>query len=330
MVERFNIRNLLPAYAVLVWICILVPNSACAQKVSMALDTSEIALGDQTVLTIAAIRDPMNGAGPFVWPVWEDTLTRGLEIIKVQELDTVAVELPNGNAGILVAQQLIVTHWDSGVHTISPIPLIWKGDTILSNAVILKVTMPQVGKAGEIAGHAPIRQTEWSWQERMQQWLPGLLASIAILAFGAWTWRKWKQRVPFERPETIVPKAPLEAAHVIALRTLENIKKTAIWKNGQVKLHHAATSEALRLYLEQRFDFPALERSTSEVKDAVGQLPLRQLEIEALIEVLTLADLVKFAKWNPNASDHERVVNRSIRFVENTIPSVESNEAIQR
>jgi hypothetical protein len=53
---------------------------------------------------------------------------------------------------------------------------------------------------------------------------------------------------------------------------------------------------------------------------------LRGGEIETLIEVLTLADLVKFAKFTPEISDHERIVTRSIAFVENTIPSEEANE----
>jgi hypothetical protein len=42
--------------------------------------------------------------------------------------------------------------------------------------------------------------------------------------------------------------------------------------------------------------------------------------------VLTLADLVKFAKLTPETADHQRIVSRSIRFVENTIPSKEANE----
>ena len=107
---------------------------------------------------------------------------------------------------------------------------------------------------------------------------------------------------------------------------MEGIQRDAIWQNGQVKAHHAAASEALRLYLEHRFDFPALERSPAEIKRGINQLPLRTDEIETLIEVLTLADLVKFAKLTPETADHQRIVSRSIRFVENTIPSKEAKE----
>jgi hypothetical protein len=163
----------------------------------------------------------------------------------------------------------------------------------------------------------------------LEHWLPKILVLLAVLTFAVWAWRKWKLRDPVKN--RIIPerKIPLEPAHVIALRSLEEIQKTAVWKKGQIKTHHAGTSEALRLYLEHRFNFPALERSTAEIKNAIGQLPLRQSETEALIEVLTLADLVKFAKWSPAASDHERIVSRSIRFVENTIPVPESAETEQ-
>jgi hypothetical protein len=317
------------ALAMVVCLFVVGTSSARAQGISMELDTAIIALGDQTTLTVRATRDPMDGTGEFRWPYWQDTLSGGLEIIEVMSLDTSAIELPNGNAGIQIAQELLVTHWDSGLHSVGPISIGWNDEILKSNAVALQVLMPQPGKPGEIAGHAPIRLTQWSWAERLEHWLPKILVLLAVLTFAVWAWRKWKLRDPVKN--RIIPerKIPLEPAHVIALRSLEEIQKTAVWKKGQIKTHHAGTSEALRLYLEHRFNFPALERSTAEIKNAIGQLPLRQSETEALIEVLTLADLVKFAKWSPAASDHERIVSRSIRFVENTIPVPESAETEQ-
>jgi hypothetical protein len=301
-------------------------HSLKAQNVTIALDTNAIALGDQTIFTVAATRDPMDGSGSFSFPIWGDTLTGGLEIIKVAGEDTLAVELAGGRTGIQVIQKLLVTHWDSGFHAIAPIQMRWNKDTLESNALSIQVLMPEPGKTGEIAGHAPIRLTSWSWQERVRQWLPWVLISVLIFGLGVWLFKKWQKRVPKQTTDRELPTAPLEPAHIIALRTLEAIQSNAVWKNGQVKMHHAASSEALRLYLEHRFNFPALERSTTEIKQAIKRLPLRGGEIETLIEVLTLADLVKFAKFTPEISDHERIVTRSIAFVENTIPSEEANE----
>ena len=323
------IRNRTEAMAllpILFWMFCSGANGANAQVISMALDTNMIALGDQTTLTIAASRNPMNGGGTFIWPAWKDTLSGGLEIIEAQDLDTVAVELPNGEAGIQVIQKLKVTHWDSGFHAIAPIEVTWNEETLKSNPLSIQVLMPQPGKSGEIAGHAPLRLTSWSWQERLQQWLPWCLLLLVMIGMGLWVHRKWQQREPLAPKEKSSPDLPLEPAHVIALRTLEGIQRDAIWQKGQAKAHHAAASEALRLYLEHRFDFPALERSTAEIKRGINQLPLRTHEIETLIEVLTFADLVKFAKLTPETADHQRIVSRSIRFVENTIPSKEANE----
>ncbi|MBV42407.1 MAG: hypothetical protein CL834_05190 [Crocinitomicaceae bacterium] len=297
-----------------------------AQVVTIQLDTNLLALGDQTVLTVAATRDPMDGEGSFSWPTWTDTLTGGLEILKIVEEDTLAVELAQGRIGIQVTQKLLVTHWDSGFHTISPIQMGWNNDTIESNSLGIQVLMPEAGDAGKLAGHAPIRLTSWSWKERIQQFFPLALAAALVFAVGFWLFKKWKERGPKEETERNVPVDPLEAAHVIALRRLEAIQSDAVWKKGQIKLHHAASSEALRLYLEHRFHFPALERSTSEIKQAINRLPLSRNETDTLIEVLTLADLVKFAKFTPELSDHERIVSRSIEFVENTIPSLEAKE----
>ena len=188
--------------------------------------------------------------------------------------------------------------------------------------------MPEAGKSGEIAGHAPIRMTSWSWQERLRQWLPWLLATLLIGALAIWSFRKYKQRTPRNKEDRIAVDTPREAAHVIALRTLDAIQKDAVWKKGQIKTHHASTSTALRLYLEHRFNFPALERSTTEIIQAINRLPLRENDTENLIEVLTLADLVKFAKFTPEVSDHQRIISRSIEFVENTMPSQEANETL--
>ena len=59
--------------------------------------------------------------------------------------------------------------------------------------------------------------------------------------------------------------------------------------------------------------------------DGNGGDPVSDPEI--VIEVLHLTDLVKFAKWKPTVSDHERMVQRSIAFVEHTLPTEpEANE----
>ena len=79
-------------------------------------------------------------------------------------------------------------------------------------------------------------------------------------------------------------KVPLEPAHIVALRELERIEQEAIWKQGQTKAHHAAVSQVIRTYFERRFHYPAMERSTDEIRSGLSHLPLRTSEKELILE----------------------------------------------
>lgn len=295
------------------------------QSVQMSLDTNMIAIGEPTILRVQADRDVTAGTGTFGWPDWQDTIPGGLEILQALGADTTAVEDENSNPTIRVERAYKITAWDSGYLAIPPALLLWGSDTLVSNPLLLSVLLAPPGEPGQIAGHADIRRVQWTWNERLQRWLPWLLALAAAfgLAFSIIRW--WRNR-PIPEVEDARPPVPLEPAHIVALRELERIEKEAIWKQGQVKAHHAAVSEVLRTYFERRYNYPALERSTDELRSGLVHLPIRAQEKELVLELLTLTDLVKFAKWTPQEVDHHRVIEQGTRFVEATTITPETNE----
>lgn len=292
----------------------------------MALDTAVIAIGEPTVLRLQADRSLTEGSASFTWPDWQDTIPGGLEILRILGSDTSATEADNSDPVIRVERAYLVTAWDSGYLAIPPAALVWGADTVASNPVLLNVLLAPPGEAGQIAGHADIRRVGWTWQERARRWLPWLLAVVAAAALAFAIVRRLRNRTvvavePQSRP------VPLEPAHIAALRELERISASAVWKKGLVKEHHAEVSEVIRTYFERRYNFPAMERSTDEIRSGLVHLPIRTSERELILELLSLTDLVKFAKWNPQQGDHLRVVEQSIRFVELTMVTDESQEA---
>lgn len=299
--------------------------TAYGQQVQMTLDTAVIAIGEPTVLRIQADRDVTAGMGEFGWPTWQDTIPGGLEILRALGTDTTAIESDEGNPVIRIERAYEITAWDSGYLAIPPALLRWGTDTLASNPLLLNVLLAPPGEPGAIAGHADIRRVQWTWQERLQRWLPWLLALAATLALAFFIVRWWRNR-PVAAVVESAPAAPLEPAHIVALRALDRIQKEAVWKQGQVKAHHAAVSEVLRTYFERRYNYPALERSTDELRSGLVHLPIRAHEKELVLELLTLTDLVKFAKWTPQESDHHRVIEQAIRFVEATTITPETNE----
>ena len=290
---------------------------AHAQQVRMTMDTTVIAIGDPTVLRVQADRGVTEGSRSFGWPAWQDTIPGGLEILQVLGDDTTAIEGEDGNPVIRVERAYEITAWDSGYLAIPPALLVWGTDTIASNPLLFNVLLATPGEPGQIAGHADIRRVQWSWQEQLQRWLSWFLALAAALGLVLFLVRRWRNR-----PETTevqaAPSAQLEPAHIVALRELDRIEKEAVWKQGLIKAHHAAVSEVMRTYFERRYNYPAMERSTDELRSGLVHLPIRANEKELILELLSLTDLVKFAKWSPQAADHQRIIEQGTRFVEVT------------
>ena len=298
-----------------------------SQSVQLALDTTTIAIGDQTRLTVTAIRGITQNEHDFSWPSWKDTIPGGLEIIRTLDADTTAVDMDNGDIAFAVRRSYLITAWDSGFVQIPPVGITFGSDSLFSNSAVLQVLLSPRGEEGKIAAPADIRETKWTLTERIIRWLPWILGFMAILGLVWFAVMRWRNRTPVEKGKMPKVQKPKEPAHIIALRELEQIEIDADWKKGDVKRHHARTSETIRRYLEGRFDFRALERSTLEIQTGMSSLPLLIEDREILLEILELSDLVKFAKWNPTADDHIRIVKRAIRFIEQTLPTQEEAES---
>ena len=115
-----------------------------------------------------------------------------------------------------------------------------------------------------------------------------------------------------EKPK---PKIP---AHIPALKKLEEIKKLKLWQHEKTKEHHSQISETLRAYIEDRFGTIALEQTTYEIAYSLKLKDISPNRLEQLIEVLKLADLVKFAKEKPLPNENEDSLTKAFEFVNAT------------
>ncbi|MGB1076408.1 MAG: hypothetical protein ACPGYK_09490 [Flavobacteriales bacterium] len=301
-------------------------------SVEMKLDTAVLAIGDQTEFTLRAIRTPQS-SGTFVFPIFEgDSIPGGLEVLSFLGADTALTVTANDDDAIAVERRWLVTSWDTGFRAIPPVPVVFEGDTLETNALLLQILTPRIEDPNAIAAPAEVIDVEWTFKERVQRALPTVLLILLILgllAAGWWAYRKHQNR-PRNAAPAATPQVPLEPAHVVALRELESIRVRAVWQRGDEKGHHAATSLTLRTYVERRFGLPALERTTFEIRRGLRGLPMREEERTLLLELLELSDLVKFAKYRALPEEHERIVVRAIHFVESTLPTSEGEEALER
>jgi hypothetical protein len=140
---------------------------------------------------------------------------------------------------------------------------------------------------------------EWVW------WTLGVLA-VAALACFLTRWLKKKSQAP---------PAPPVPPHVRARRRLAE----ALRFIQEPKLFCTAVSDALRVYLEERFDFRAPERTTDEfLIELQGTNRLTTLQKESLGEFLQSCDLVKFAKFEPTEQALRELHDSALRLVDET------------
>ncbi len=148
---------------------------------------------------------------------------------------------------------------------------------------------------------------EWLWMAL------GVLAGAAVL-FALWTW--WRNQ------RANVPVAPPVPAHVRAKQKLAE----ALALIEQPKPVVIAVSDTARMYLEERFDFHAPERTTEEfLRELSGTDRLLPEQKDSLGNFLAGCDLVKFAKYEPREPELRELHSSALRLVEETEPKETSN-----
>lgn len=120
------------------------------------------------------------------------------------------------------------------------------------------------------------------------------------------------RRASFERP---APKLP---PHVVANKALVELSHRKLWQNGKFKQYYTALASILRVYISERWSIGALEMTTDEIISALLDVDMPVASRSDLVAVLRTADMVKFAKAEPDAEENEASYTRAYYFVENT------------
>jgi hypothetical protein len=130
----------------------------------------------------------------------------------------------------------------------------------------------------------------------------------------------------------VLPKKPKEPAHIVALRELDRIKNEKIWQLGKSKQYYSEITETLRKYIEDRFEIPALEQTSDETIESFRKQKglLKDKTFKNLSQILMLADLVKFAKYQTSPDDDNMTLVDAYFFINDTKPEEKKPEASEK
>lgn len=153
-------------------------------------------------------------------------------------------------------------------------------------------------------------------------WLWGLLGLAALLIIGSLVWYFFLRKEII--PEKVI--TPLEA-HEIALKELNKIKDFSSEDLYEINQFYTDLSMILRRYLEHRFNFSAVEQTTTELRDSLRNIDILSSDYDKLIELLPKADMVKFAKEIPPSDEFKADYASIEEFVKRSkfVPGEESD-----
>ena len=266
----------------------------------VGLDTNTIKIGDQATLQIKLKIDNINTIN---WPIFNDTIISGLEIIEKSQIDTV-----KNSDSITLIQSFIITSWDSGVYQI---PAFHFNSNQKSSPLILNVQSIQVDTNGAIKDIKEPIDTEFELQDILIYIIIFFIILIIIYVLKKYVFAKRAKEIKLVKKE-------IEPSHIIALRELNNIKDSDLLNNGEIKIYHSKISEILRRYLENRYEFIALELPTADILNKIHEKDIHKNEITNLQRILERADLAKFAKNKPEDKENQESIDLAVLFVENT------------
>ena len=285
-----------------------------ALVVSAAIDSTTLFIGDQTDLHLRATCEVDE---QVQLPVLSEQLISGIEIVVRTIVDTTTLS----DGRVQYNQYLTLTSFEDSLFYIEPLPFVSGDDTVWSESLMLNVVQPFEMDTADLAitdikgiYKAPI----WWWG--ILRWVLLALAIAGVGVGGYYLITYLRSRLG-KRDEEAAAIEPLRPAEEVALEKLDAIREQKIWQSGQVKEYHTQLTDVVREYIARRFEVSSTEQTSDETLCAMRPLLSDKKDLyEQLRKMLTLADLVKFAKWTTTPDENELSLRSAYTFVKETTP----------
>lgn len=190
------------------------------------------------------------------------------------------------------------------------------GSVMQTRPFLISVYTLSIDSTNAITDIKDIREDPLTVYDYIRKYWPygvGILLVIALLVL---LYRYRHLLKPKAREVSELNKTERPDEH--ALKRLHALKEQNLWQQGQIKAYHAGLSEIVREYLEGRYYFDALEKTTEEIMSEVRLTDISERHQLRLQRLLRLTDLVKFAKEHPLPTENEELWEVAVRLVEDT------------
>ena len=277
----------------------------------MALQIKDtLLIGKQATLKFRAT---VKEGDKYIFTAPENPVVQGVELIGTPKTDTLSIK----DGLVNLESSLVITSFDSGSYVLPKfhaLQLKTDGttDTLWYDGGNLEVTTIQI----DTTTYQPFDvKDQMNYPYTVKEALPWAGILIALIAVIYLIYRTIKNKLNnrdlFGRPVVVDPP------HIAALRQLERIRNEKLWVTNQ-KQFYTELTDALREYIENRYGITAMEQTSAEILHDLSGVNMEPKIYKELSELLSLSDLVKFAKYTAQEQECESSVPAAVRFVNAT------------
>lgn len=264
-------------------------------QVTSAVDSTQIKIGSAFNLTVKATA---NEGSKVVFPNQQNI--GPFEVLEQSKTDTVL----NGSQMELI-KKYTLTQFDEGDYVVPRLSVYIDGKNHQTNLFNIKVNNVTVDTLKQPMHDIKAQIGGETDTDKLWKYLFGILFSIIAGVAAYFIVKRIQDK---NLTEEDLYKTPLEKV----TKKLQLLDGKRLVLNGDVKSYYSEMTDVIRDYIEEVFEIPAKESTTSEVIQMLFQtiktkkIQLSKESVNDLKRVLQTADLVKFAKSEPMMNEIEQ------------------------
>ncbi len=283
------------------------PDSYGDVKIRARIDTTLMLIGDQQTLHIQ-ISNALKGE--ITIPKEEELTLGALE----------ALEISSDTTGDDIEIRVTVTSFEAGHHSIPAIAIsvaldgqvveISPSDSLFVEVVYTSdADTVKCETRGDVSA---IREPYTFWE--IARWGVYALLAAVVIAIIVWVVKRRREH----KPIVVLPKSKPVSADRRAISELEALRRKELWQKGRIKRYYTELTDIVRRFLQNMYGITAREMTTRQILRAFHGIRDWSEESEnKLKQLLQQADMVKFAKSQPEAYEHDKAMQLAVDFVKN-------------
>ncbi len=266
-------------------------------EIRASISPARATVGDRLLLTLTVARD-YDGAVAFPRVAGE--------IAPFEVLDVIIHATDEHVGGVIERRQYVLAAFETGDLRLSPLAFHYvspEGDTTTVSTDTLVVIIENTIPPEELEQGPTPKDIKPPLELKRRIWPAIVIAAlVAAVLVGLFYLRRWfRSRSKVNCESEIEPEVRREAAHIAALARLAELEHEDLIGQGELPRFYLVLTDLLRRYILDRFSVDAVDMTTMELASAMCGADLAEGDVEWMLDLLTYADLSKFARHMPTS-----------------------------